>query len=405
MRKLTHAALIAVGSVAGSMMLAGTLVTGCGSSSSGDDTSEDAGPDSTEPKIDSGTDAGRDSSLGSFDSGTGTGDSGEPTGDADSATEPGEGGDAGDTGTGTSDASDAGDTGTEAGDAGGSGPGDAGDSGAADAGDTGTKTGEGGDAGDTGAETDDASDSGAATSEGGQDSASEAAADGGDGAAEAGAGCTSTIAALADGGGVLVSGFDTADVEGWGANPYVPATGGAISYSATVGHTCPGAITLTVPFTSYGQGDVEAQYNYNPQAYPNWNGHTKLHYWVSIAFETGDAGVLLGAEAGAPYLGSIGTNFNYAQWGNYSAQDDNGNAVSVTLSSSSTQEWQEVVLDLSDDRQIADAGGFPMPVGTSCATGNACKLASVIGVGSSAPAGGPAAPTTTVLYIDDIWLE
>jgi hypothetical protein len=412
MRRLTHAALIAIGSVAGSMMFAGTLVTGCGSSSSGDDTSEDSGPDSTEPRGDSGADTGRDSSLGSFDSGNGTGDSGEPSGDADSATEIGEGGDSGETGT-EIDASDggdashtgedAGDTGTETGDAGDTGTGDAGDTGTADAADTGTQTGEGGDAGDAGTETGDASDSGATTGEGGEDSASEAAADGGDGAAEAG--CISSIAALADGGGVLISGFDTADVDGWSANPYVAATGGAISYSAGVGHTCPGAITLTVPFTNYGGQQVEAQYNYNPQGYPNWNGHTKLHYWVSIAFETGDAGVVLGAEAGAPYLSSLNTDFNYAQWSDYLAQDDNGNVVALTSSSFSTQEWQEVVLDLSDDRQNADAGQFPIPAGTDCLTGNACKIASVIQVASSAPVGGPAAPTTTVLYIDDIWLE
>jgi hypothetical protein len=352
MHKLTHTTLIAIGSVTGAMMFAGGIVTGCGSSSaSGDDTEEDSGADSTAPKPDSGADAGRDSSLATFDSGTVTEDTG--TGDTGAVTA--------DTGLG----------------------------------DTGTGTG-------------DASDSGEVTGEGGSEA--------GDGGAEAEAGCT-TILDLTDAGtAVLVTGFDNGVITGWGStteNSEADASvTGTVAYSPTVGRTCPGSIAMTVPFTQYAYQQVALGYNYqnDVQNYPVWTKFTKLHYWVMVAFDGTDGGAL-DKEAGAPFFPSLNDNNNFTQWNAYSsASNDNGASVGYFPGPSfSNAEWQEVTLLLSDPK--FDAGNGEVPTGAGCRTGNACKIESQLQIESASgmtgvvPAGGPPAPTTTLLYIDDIWLE
>jgi hypothetical protein len=346
MRKLTHAALIAIGSVTGTMMFAGGIVTGCGSSSSGGETTEDSGADSTAPK----PDAGQDSSLATFDSATG------------------------DTGTG--------DTGTVTGDTG--------------VADTGTVLDEG------------PPDSGTVTGEGGGDAS--------DGGVEAEAGCT-TIMELTDGGtAVLVTGFDNDVITGWGAateNSEADASvTGTVAYSATVGRTCPGSITMTVPFTQYAFQQVALDYNYqgDVQNYPLWTNFTKLHYWVKVAFDGTDGGVL-DNEAGAPFFPSLNDNNNFVQWNSYTAASyDNGATIAYFSGPTlSNDEWQEVTLELSDPK--FDAGNGEFPTGAGCLTGNACKIESQLQIESASgmtgvvPTGAPAAPTTTVLYVDDIWLE
>jgi hypothetical protein len=275
--------------------------------------------------------------------------------------------------------------------------------------------------GDTGTKNDSATSGEAATSEAG---------DGGDAAA---LGCTTTLlnvrtapesdAGAADakadgegGGPVLVTGFDkTADaaasveIAGWKAqvDNALTTDGGiyesTVAYSA-VGRTCPGSVALTVPFTEYGDAavlqKVELNYNYNANAggYPLWTSFTKLHYWVKAAFEGTDGGALLGLDATATDLKGLAYNGSYAQWANYHSTADG-----LPIPDTSLNDWQEVVIDLTD-ATFAD-GGTITPSGAGCSTGNACQFASILAVGGKADGGAPTEPATTVLYIDDIWLE
>jgi hypothetical protein len=230
--------------------------------------------------------------------------------------------------------------------------------------------------------------------------------------------CTK-LRALSDAGGALVTGFDQNDTNGWGLTidhdvPDADLSGSTMTYVANVGRTCPGSIALTVPFTVYGFQLVEVNYNYgsNPQAYPLWNGFSILHFWVKVAFESSDGGVLQADASAIDFLGLSGEG-DYAQWGNYGpngargSSDNNPSSVNLfTGSSFSGGEWQEVKLYLS---QPPMDGGFVVPTGTSCPTGNACKVAADLQIDGPTfppvPDGGPAAPTTTVLYVDDVWLE
>ena len=156
---------------------------------------------------------------------------------------------------------------------------------------------------------------------------------------------------------------------------------------------------MTVPFTSYGQPTAGLQYNYaSPDKYPLWTGHTKLHYWVMIAFEDADGGVVESEGGSSSLFDTINSVNNYAQWFSYGAQSDNGAFATGATPPASAQllgpsfsadPWQEVTVALSDDRQAAlDAGGFPVPEGTSCSTGNACKIGVQLTVPAAMPEGG-----------------
>jgi hypothetical protein len=163
-------------------------------------------------------------------------------------------------------------------------------------------------------------------------------------------------------------------------------------------------VALTVPFTEYGDAavlqKVELNYNYNANAggYPLWTSFTKLHYWVKAAFEGTDGGALLGLDATATDLKGLAYNGSYAQWANYHSTADG-----LPIPDTSLNDWQEVVIDLTD-ATFAD-GGTITPSGAGCSTGNACQFASILAVGGKADGGAPTEPATTVLYIDDIWLE
>jgi hypothetical protein len=365
MAKMKYAAILALSGVAGTVTVVGALATGCSSDDSGNPVSP--------------ADAASDRSV--VDAPTDQGKGGDTTTGND-ASDAGTTGDASDSGT-TGDASDSGTTG--------------------DASDGGTT----GDASDGGGS--DASDSGHLT-DGGSD-----ASDAGDGAVPE-AGCT-TIHALSDGGtAVLLTGFDNAaSIAGWSPNVDNALDGGpsldgsAVAYSATVGRTCPGAVALTVPFTTYGFQQVEVQYDYNvnPESYALWTNATTLHYFVKVAFEGADGGVLT-AEAGAPEYNGLQDDNNFAQWNNYTAANYNnptGNTDFFAGTTFSAGEWQEVTLSLNDPTQATVDGGAVTPMGASCLLGNACKFASQLEVPPVAPDAGPAAPTTTVLYIDDVWIE
>jgi hypothetical protein len=375
MATLTRVTVILLGVVGGTTALAALLATGCSSSSSPSDggledvsLQEDVGADA-KAKLDS----GKDTTEGVKDGG-GDATDGAPVGDAADASDATDGAEID-----ASDAAHAADSAEDASDA----------AEAADVSDA--------------ANASDASD--AALSCVTLISALAPSTD---------AGAASDAGADAEGGAVasvLVTGFDTNVTNGWSVtvDSFVGVDGGPVptfAYSPTVGDTCPGSLALTVPFTTYGGQQIELSYDYNGnlQGYPPWTNHTQLHYSVMVAFESSDGGTV-GADAGAFDLGAISAIGDYAQWNGYSNLDDNHgteNFPNWYLQNLTYGTWLPVTMLLSDN--TVD-GGDVVPTGTGCGGGNACKFSTSLNVPATMPAGGPAAPTTTILYIDDIWLE
>jgi hypothetical protein len=233
--------------------------------------------------------------------------------------------------------------------------------------------------------------------------------------ADAGTGCVTTIADLSDGGtALLVASFDTATgaTANWTAKTYhAPADAGAIAdtvgYSATEGSTCPGSLAFTVPFLGYDSEQAALEYNFpGTGGYPLWTGVTKVHFAFKVAVQA-QGGLLEGDAATADFAG-VNSVASFAQWGNFgSATYNAGNASTGNYVNGTglTGRWQSVSLVLNDSTQMVDAGGFPVPMGVSCAAGNACKLAIQSDVPAAPPIGAPASPPTLVIFIDDIWYE
>jgi hypothetical protein len=234
---------------------------------------------------------------------------------------------------------------------------------------------------------------------------------------EEGGDCPTTIGALTTNSAAqLVTGFDSSDVSGWGfhidANETTTSLDSVVSYSMAAGHTCPGAVSLTIPFAQYGFQAVELAYDYETNAlgYPPWIGATKLHYWIKIEFGDAAGGILDYDASFADYF-AINDDTNFAQWNGYAAMSaKNGPSHSFFGGSSfSGGEWQEAIL-LLQDTSMTDAGQFPEPGPGGCRSGGACKVLSQVQIEPSSmmtvpPPGAPPAPAPVILYIDDMWLE
>jgi hypothetical protein len=231
--------------------------------------------------------------------------------------------------------------------------------------------------------------------------------------------CSTTIGALTSAGTArLVTGFDSPSTAGWSfivdANETSTSlSDSVVSYAAAAGHTCPGAVSLTIPFAEYGFQAVELAYDYQTNAlgYAPWAGATKLHYWLKIGFADSGGGVLDYDASFSDYF-EINDDTNFAQWNNYTAQSArNGPSHSFFGGGSfSGGEWQEVILLLQDATQMADAGGFPQPGLGGCPSGGACKVLSQLQIEQTSamtgvPPAAPAVPVPAILYLDDMWLE
>jgi hypothetical protein len=312
MRKLSHVALFAIASVTGTMMCAGSIVTGCGSSSSGGGET-DSGPDSVAPKPDSSVDSGHDSGSTTPDATT----DGPSTTDSPSTTDASDGGGKSDSG------------------------------GQVDSGEDGPVIGP--DASDGGSATD-ASDGGGTA----KDAATEAGDAGGD------AGSCVTVFTGSDGGkGTILYDFDNGVLPtGWGTTK-VDATDAGLDPTLTVttadGHACPGALELTVPFSAFAQ-QADAVINLPGPAY---SGST-FHFWVKVVSPTAaDGGT--GPTVGNEFI--KGNGQVYAQWrltgadaGLYS------NSNFVNFYPPQFTDWKEVDVALSNDAgpiaiDLAQLGG------------------------------------------------
>ena len=240
------------------------------------------------------------------------------------------------------------------------------------------------------------------SSSGSSSSGSDAGVGGGQADADSGSCVTSPILGgdggsipVGDGGAQLLFGFDniTAVPTGWTTSVVDPADSGltaSLSVNTSQGHTCPGSLQLTIPFTAFGQqADMKFTYPY-PAGTP-FTG-TQFHFWVKVA-TAGDAGITVGNE----FL--QGNGQAYTQWsiqgadaGPYTNQDFVNFYPPVAATS-----WQEIVIPLAG---CGDSGG------TNC-TGTAPVSIDLNQLGANLllklqDAG---APTTVVLLVDDIWLE
>jgi len=146
------------------------------------------------------------------------------------------------------------------------------------------------------------------------------------------------------------------------------------AWSASEGHSCPGALALTANFTVYaGSERVMALVNFNA----NWaspKAYVRLHAWIKVAIpSTGNLDHLDGV-----LLATNTNNFNAFQ------------GASLPASNFSDGEWHEIVREL-----VPGSSYFPAMV----------NQVGVQVIAKGVPPAGSSAPVPTTLFIDDIWLE
>lgn len=244
--------------------------------------------------------------------------------------------------------------------------------------------------------------SGSGAASGGDGGAADAAnpdATSGNGPVDSGTGaCVTSAIVNADGGSVQVGGgktpllisFDnvTQVPTGWVVNTTDPADSGltpTLSMNTTDGHTCPGSLQLTVPFTAFGQqADIKFE-----QPYPTGTPYTgtRFHFWVKVVPGSG-SNVTVGNEF------SQGNGQAYAHWhlpGPDAAPYANQSFTDFYPPNATS--WQEVIVPL---------------VGCTMCSGDAGPVSidlDQLGADLLLNPQDSGAPATAVLLIDDIWLE
>jgi len=172
--------------------------------------------------------------------------------------------------------------------------------------------------------------------------------------------------------GLVASSFDTAgDSEGWQASSVPAISGQTVAQTSSDGHTCPGALSSTFPFTSYGQSGSTSVF----LGSISLAGRKALHAWIKLPPPAGGYSVLSGVQL-------------FVQSGNFATFNNQFGA--VTGFSDGT--WHEVVLDLmaaTPPVMLNDVDGIGVAVFTV----------------NSQPGGAPAAPGSVTVLIDDVWVE
>jgi hypothetical protein len=166
-----------------------------------------------------------------------------------------------------------------------------------------------------------------------------------------------------------------------------PISQSATGFNPTEGHSCPGALELTIPFGSYASpNQITVDVNFGPV---DWTAYSLLHAWVKI--KTPDAAVA-GTET-LSYLSQV--QFSVASSSVTTSNDYKGYTSSTKpLLGWADRGWHEVTLGLvPSTNYYANA---VLNIGVQIQS---------VGVKPSAPADAPDAPPTTVVEIDDIWLE
>jgi hypothetical protein len=166
-----------------------------------------------------------------------------------------------------------------------------------------------------------------------------------------------------------------------------PISLSATGFNSTEGHSCPGALELTIPFGSYASpNQITVDVNFGPV---DWTAFSLLHAWVKI--KTPDAAVA-GTEM-LSYLSQI--QFSVASSSVTTSNDYKGYTSSTKLLLGwADRGWHEVTLGL-----------IPSTNYYANAVLNIGVQIQSVGVKPATPADAPDAPPTTVVEIDDIWVE
>jgi hypothetical protein len=194
---------------------------------------------------------------------------------------------------------------------------------------------------------------------------------GGDGGGGEGGGNTGptgpAVVAIFDTAGTLATPIGNWQVGG------SPVPDSFIRRNASEGASCPGSLELNVPFTTYGT-QTDVQINFNPAQ--DWTGRSTLHAKVKIPDPgTGNLNHLNGVNLAV-------LSDNYANYDNKF----------VSASTFADFAWHDVALDLS--------AGDPPPTLPSI-----IQIQVQLQAAGEAPSGGPSAPISTTLLVDDIWIE
>jgi hypothetical protein len=211
---------------------------------------------------------------------------------------------------------------------------------------------------------------------------------GGAGAGAAGAAGGASDTCVLDVAGDTLYGFDTTSLTGsiagtWSTYPEGSLALGdsTITWSPTEGHACPGALTLSVPFDTYGEQKVMALINFQE----NWSSpsaFTRLHAWVKIQLpEGGSLEHLRGAQlsiSSGPSYDAFRSNF-------------------LPVGTFSDGDWHELSVTLEPLDPPPSVGAY-IPDSVR-------QIGAQVITALAAPPGGPPAPLTTTLFVDDIWLE
>ncbi|HZU85781.1 MAG TPA: hypothetical protein VE987_22805 [Polyangiaceae bacterium] len=202
--------------------------------------------------------------------------------------------------------------------------------------------------------------------------------------ASADGGCTTAYSVVS---GRVLFAFNTGDVLGWTTTPSAGPPSTALGWTGADGKSCPGALTMTVGFNAYGGNGATAQFTYGgPGA--SWGSASRLHLWMKLQplddAGAGDFAALATVELFV--LSNTWANYSFASGTIYPTFADGA--------------WHELVLDV-----VGADSGQPGRSGPDVVTSSIQQFGVSITPASARPSGAPPAPPTTVVLVDDIWLE
>jgi len=211
------------------------------------------------------------------------------------------------------------------------------------------------------------------------------------GAGGTGGGCTATYATTVTGAtAALLYNFDgvTTVPSGWSAAPgygttdLAGANAPTATISATEGKFCPGALKGTYPFTAYNllnnsQTQESGTLGFAPSAALNWTGKSKLHLWEKVDITNGV------------------THLSFVQLYVANANGANFKSAQVAGGVFADGSWHEIVFDLA---AASTAATNPLNLGAIATYG----LQVALKTAATAPTG---TPPTTIVYVDDVWVE
>jgi hypothetical protein len=138
------------------------------------------------------------------------------------------------------------------------------------------------------------------------------------------------------------------------------------------GHLCPGALEVTLPFSVYGENE---RAGIEKAAAVNWTGKTSLHVWIRVADPGG--GSIAFINGIQVFVRSMGDTVSSSKFVGAAAFDD--------------FQWHEIVMDLTATPAVVLTDVSRVGVQVIAAT--------------TRPPSAPLAPKTTVVYVDDLYLE